>query len=162
VYAQLSTPLLWRFLQEMPGRGNDWAATMVSRLEDHCGDRLEALSSIVLSAEAAPTLASWLSGGTPRLGDLLRSPTDRSVPLRVVPLLVQRGDDCTLAPDMDFPLRADDHLLLAGPPGEIRALEVTLIDTSTTEYVLHGRRVPAGWIWRRLQRRTVPADIGRS
>jgi len=26
VYAQLSTPLLWRFLQEMPAKGDDWAA----------------------------------------------------------------------------------------------------------------------------------------
>ena len=26
VYAQLSTPLLWRFIQEMPGKGDEWAA----------------------------------------------------------------------------------------------------------------------------------------
>ena len=25
VYAQLATPLLWRFIREMPARGDDWA-----------------------------------------------------------------------------------------------------------------------------------------
>ena len=26
VYAQLTTPLLWRFLREMPAQGDEWAA----------------------------------------------------------------------------------------------------------------------------------------
>lgn len=158
VYAQLSTPLLWRFLQEMPSLGNDWAAALVSRLADHCGEYLEALSRITLTATAAPTLSTWLAGGRAPLGDLLRSATDRSESLHIVPLLVQRGADCTLAPAMDFQLRADDQLLLAGRPGELHALELSLTDASTTEYVLYGRRVPASWIWRRLGHRRLLAD----
>ncbi len=158
VYAQLSTPLLWRFLQEMPALGNDWAAALVSRLDDHCGEHLEALSRITLTATAAPTLSTWLTSGSSRLGDLLRSATDRSVALHVVPLLVQRGADCTLAPAMDFQLRTDDQLLLAGRPDELRALQLTLTDASTTEYVLYGRRVPASWLWRRLGHRHLVAD----
>lgn len=158
VYAQLSTPLLWRFLQEMPHLGNEWAAELVSRLEQHCGDHLEALTKIALTPAAAPTLSSWLVGGSATLGDLLRDPTDRSGPLRVVPLLVQRPGDCTLAPTLDFVLQAGDEMLMAGRPDQFRALQLTLTDSSTAEYVLYDRRVPAGWIWRRLRRRTVVAD----
>jgi voltage-gated potassium channel len=32
VYAQRSTPLLWRFVREMPDRGDAWAAQLVDRL----------------------------------------------------------------------------------------------------------------------------------
>ncbi len=39
VYAQLSTPLLWRFLQEMPARGDEWAAEVIDRLTGECGRR---------------------------------------------------------------------------------------------------------------------------
>lgn len=160
VYAQLSTPLLWRFLQEMPQHGDEWAAALVSRLEDHCGQHLEALTKLTLTATAAPTLSTWLDGDGAKLGDLLRSPADRSVHLHVVPLLVQHGDDCTLSPAMDFQLHRDDQLLLAGRPGELRALELTLTDASTAEYVLYDRRVPASWIWRRLRHQELVADAG--
>ena len=32
VYAQLSTPLLWRFVQQMPSKGDAWAADVVEQL----------------------------------------------------------------------------------------------------------------------------------
>ena len=50
----------------------------------------------------------------PRLGDLLRSPDDRTDRLHVVPLLVQRDTDSILTPDDDFLLEPDDELLFAG------------------------------------------------
>jgi Trk K+ transport system NAD-binding subunit len=152
VYAQLSTPLLWRFLQEMPQQGNGWAADLVSRLEEQCGEQLEALSRVSLTSAGAPALAAWLAGGSARLGDLLRSAADRSVALHVVPLLIRRGADCMLAPAFDVDLCPGDELLLAGRPEELGSLEKTLTDASTAEYVIHGRRVPASWIWRRLSR----------
>ncbi len=31
VYAQISTPMLWRFIQEMPAKGDDWAAELIQR-----------------------------------------------------------------------------------------------------------------------------------
>ena len=32
VYAQISTPMLWRFIQEMPARGDEWAADLIQQL----------------------------------------------------------------------------------------------------------------------------------
>jgi voltage-gated potassium channel len=49
IYAQLSTPLLWRFLQDMPARGNEWAADIVDRLQRHCGPHLGSVWKITLS-----------------------------------------------------------------------------------------------------------------
>jgi hypothetical protein len=82
----------------------------------------------------------------------MREPVDRDEPLPAVPLLVLRGEDCSLAPDGDFLLAVDDEILLAGRPTARRSLEATLLFEAVTEYVFSGRRVPSSWIWRRLSR----------
>jgi voltage-gated potassium channel len=152
VYAQLSTPLLWRFLQDMPAKGNAWAEELVDRLTALCGQHLQALWSVRLDAREAPALAGWLASGEAHLGDLLRNPEDRDLPLHAVPLLVLRGGTATLAPDADFVLAPGDELLLAGWPAARRALGTILELDAAREYVVSGRRVPASWIWRRLSR----------
>ncbi len=150
VYAQLSTPLLWRFLRAMPALGDDWAADLVDRLTDLCGQHLQALWKVRLTEREAPALTPWLAAGEARLGDLLRNPEDRDECIHAVPLLLLRGDDATLAPDPDFVLAPGDELLLAGWPAARRALEVTLIVDAVREYVVTGRRVPSSWLWRKL------------
>ena len=150
VYAQLSTPLLWRFLQDMPAQGDEWAARLVDRLTELCGEHLQALWKVRLSQRDAPALGAWLDSGEARLGDLLRNPEDREAPLHAVTLLVLRDDEAFLAPDADFVLAPGDELLLAGWPAARRALGTTLVIDAAREYVVSGRRVPTSWIWRRL------------
>src|SRR5687768_16056772 len=150
VYAQLSTPLLWRFLREMPAKGDDWAAALVARLTDLCGTHLQALWKVRLTPQEAPALSEWLASGGARLGDLLRNPEDRDEPLHAVPLLALRGQEATLAPDADFVLAQGDELLIAGWPAARRALGTILEIDAAREYVVSGRRVPTSWIWRRL------------
>src|SRR4029450_6774439 len=72
IYAQLSTPLLWRFLRELPAKDDMWAAQPVDRLTEMCGRQLQALWKSRLTPEDAPALTDWLSpgggppGGPPR------------------------------------------------------------------------------------------------
>jgi Trk K+ transport system NAD-binding subunit len=150
VYAQLSTPLLWRFVREMPDRGDAWAAQLVDRLAELCGTHLQALWKVRLTPQEAPALGGWLASGAARLGDLMRNPEDRDEPLHAVTLLVLRGADAVLAPDADFVLAPGDELLLAGWPAARRALGTILVVDAAREYVVSGRRVPSSWIWRRL------------
>ena len=150
VYAQLSTPLLWRFLQEMPALGDDWAQELLTRITQHCGRHLQELWKVQLKAAQAPAVHEWLSTGAARLGDLLRSPDDRESRLALVPLLLQRGDRSELTLDNDFRLEPDDEILFVGRSAERRLLENTLSDDSTGEYVLNGRHVASSWLWRRL------------
>jgi Trk K+ transport system NAD-binding subunit len=158
VYAQLSTPLLWRFLREMPAHGDAWAVGVIDSLTRVCGTRLQSLWKLRLTDSEAPALGGWLASGSARLGDLLRDPEGRDDALHVVPLLVLRGDEATLAPDGDFVLAPGDELLLAGRPGARRALDTTLFVPSVLEYVVHGRRVPSSWIWRKLTRTRSPTS----
>ena len=150
VYAQLSTPLLWRFVREMPAHGDEWAAELVDRLTDLCGKHLQALWKLRLTEREAPALTGWLASGRATLGDLLRNPEDREEHLHAVPLLVLRGAESTLAPDPDFVLAPGDEVLLVGWPAARRALDTTLVVDAVREYVATGRRVPASWVWRKV------------
>jgi voltage-gated potassium channel len=158
MYAQLSTPLLWRFLQQMPAQGDEWATELLGRITQNCGRRLQELWKIKLRDAQAPGAREWLAGDCPLLGDLLRSPDDRDSRLAVVPLLLQRGHDSTLTPADDFLLQPDDEILFAGRGSERRLLETTLYDDSTSEYVLHDRHVASSWVWRRIGARSRSAE----
>lgn len=156
VYAQLSTPLLWRFLQEVPQRSDAWAAGMVDRLTRLSGTHLEALWKVRLTPDEAPALGCWLDSGEAHLGDLMRSPEDRDDPLHAVALLLMRGEEWEVAPGPDTVLVPGDELLLVGWPSARRSLDTTLVVDAVREYVVTGRRVPSSWIWRRLSG-TAPA-----
>jgi len=153
VYAQLSTPMLWRFIQEMPALGDPWAADLIGRLRDNCGHALPALWKVKLDRAQAPALVDWLPADQVRLGALLRSPEDRERRLRVVPLLLLRDGDAVLTPADDTVLAGDDELLFAGRVGERRGLESTLVVDSSATYVLFDQHLPSSWVWRRLSRK---------
>jgi Trk K+ transport system NAD-binding subunit len=150
IYARLSTPLLWRFVRELPGRDDPWAAALTDRLVDHCGRHLGALWKVRLTEAEAPSLGPWLAQGALQLGHLLRSPDERDHPLPAVPLLLLRGEEAWLDPDEDTVLAAGDELLLAGRPVARRALEKTLMVDAVPEYLVTGRRVPSSWFWRTI------------
>jgi voltage-gated potassium channel len=155
VYAQVSTPMLWRFIQEMPARGDQWAADLIQRLRQNCGHELPALWKIKLDHEQAPALGAWLTEGRVVLGDLLRSPEDRERQLRVVPLLLLRDGEAILTPDDQTALARDDELLFAGQGSERRELESTLVIESSGAYVLFDQHIPSSWVWRKLSRKNL-------
>jgi Trk K+ transport system NAD-binding subunit len=155
VYAQLATPLLWRFLREVPRRGDAWAAGVVDRLMELCGEHLQAVWKVRLNPVEAPAVQRRLAAGGVRLGELLRDPDDREKRLHAVPLLLARGGDpadADIAPDDDALLAPNDELLLVGWPAARRLLDSTLVSEPVGEYVLEGRHVPSSWVWRTLTR----------
>lgn len=153
VYARISSPLLWKFLRRLPGQDEEWAESLVDRLVRECGRVLPVLWRVDLDDERAPAAIAAVTAGQVRVGDLIRRPEDRDAHLRVVPLLLVRADRSTMPePGDDVVLAPGDQLLCAGAARERRALESTLRVESTAAYVLLGRRVPAGAVWRRLSR----------
>ena len=150
VYAKLSTPLLWRFLQEVPAQGDEWAAELIDRMRGRCGHHLRTLWTVRLSAASSPALRRWLASGEARPGDLLRSPHDRDRPLAAVVRVVLRGDEYRADPGRRLPAARRRRAAARGGTGARRALDTTLIVDATREYVVTGRYVPSGWIWRKL------------
>ncbi|MEV8503427.1 NAD-binding protein [Actinoplanes sp. NPDC051475] len=150
VYAQLSTPLLWRFLQDVPARGDDWAAEMITRITGQCGPCLGDVWKIAVTRGDAPALEPHVKPGGATVGALLRSPRDRDRPIAAVPLLLQRESESILGPDDDVTLASGDQILFAGRPSARRDLLDTMTHHAVSEYVLTGRTVPSGWLWQRV------------
>ncbi len=153
-YAHLSTPLLWRFLQEMPAQGDVWASRLLETMSERCGEHLAALWKVRLTTREAPALQRWLAEGAVTVGDLLRSPDDREQELDAVVLLLLRGDRSILTPDAGTVLEPDDQLLIAGRPISRRELDTTLVVEPACHYVVTGEREPVGAVWRALSSRT--------
>ena len=153
VLARLANPMLMRFLPEVPRQDEGWAAHMVERLVDRCGTRTPDLWRIRLTQEEAPALRGLLAAGDVMLGDLLRRPHAREETIDAVPLGLLRDGSSVLAPEDDLVLQQDDDLLIAGRPAARQALDATLNDGPTATYVVTGRYVPAGWLWRHVTQR---------
>jgi voltage-gated potassium channel len=174
-YARLSTPLLWRFLEEMPQRGEEEAIQLIHRIKDRCGQFMKDVWNLELTAWDAPGLAGYLDpdavpakvrqrrhadqeGRVPlTIGDLFRDPDDREDRLPVVPLMLLRDGEATIAPSDETELHLDDELLVAGTRVAQRELQTTLLSEGTAQYVVTGTRMPESWIWRRLAGRRLPA-----
>jgi Trk K+ transport system NAD-binding subunit len=152
VYAQVSTPLLWRFLQQVPQQGDEWAALVVDRITRLCSVRLDAMWKVRLDVREAPALQHWLAAGDARIDEVLRDPDDRDAPLAVVVLMVLRDGECVMAPDGDFVLAPDDELLLTGRAAARWGLGTTMVVDGAPEYLRTGGRVATGWLWRAFQR----------
>ena len=84
----------WRFLREMPARGDDWADGVIGRLTDLCGTRLQSLWKVRLSARRGAGAAGRGSPGT-RCGSATccAAPTTATTTCTPSSLLVARGDD---------------------------------------------------------------------
>jgi len=152
VLARLANPLLMQFLSQVPHQDDGWASEMVERLVDRSGTLKPDLWRIQLTAEEAPALTGPLAAGELRLGDVMRSPNDRQRSVDAVPLILLRDGDSVLAPRDEQQLQLDDELLIAGRPSAWSALVATLTYDVTAAYVVDGRIVPSGWMWRRLSR----------
>ncbi|MBT0772176.1 NAD-binding protein [Kineosporia sp. J2-2] len=173
-YARLSTPLLWRFLEEMPQRGEQEALDLIQRIKHRCGQYMKDVWNVELDAWQAPALAGYLDPdavssrtrqrrGIPdgrriplTIGDLFRDPDDREERLPVVPLMLLRDGEATIAPPDATELRLDDELLVAGTRVAQRELQTTLLSEGTAQYVVTGTRMPESWIWRQLAGRRLP------
>ncbi len=172
-YARLSTPLLWRFLEEMPQRGEPEALDLIHRIQDRCGQFMKDVWNLELTEWEAPALVGYLDPdsltppmrlrlGLPEqpvpltIGDLFRDPDDRDDRLPVVPLMLLRDGEATIAPDDRTELRLDDEVLVAGTRMARRELQTTLLSEGTAQYVVTGTRMPESWIWRRLAGRRLP------
>ena len=163
VYAQLSTPLLWRFLREMPAMGDEWAAGIVDRLTGavrHApADAVEGAAHAAGGAGAR--VLAGVGGGAPRAAAAQSGGPGRTA-ARDRRCWSCAGGEAILAPDDDFVLQPGDELLLAGWAAARRALDTILLVDGVLEYVVTGRRVPSSWIWRRLSRRRGAADRVRA
>ena len=158
--AIISTPLLSPFLDLARQQSRDWTLALNGRLDGLKSTGSLSTWSVQLDPRDAPAIHAALVPGAsaPRVGDLLRSPNDRSEQLPCLPLLLRRqGRDCLL-PAEGMPLERDDEILFAGRARARRSQQLTLANVNVLDYVRTGRDLPGGWIWQKLTGREEKID----
>jgi len=147
----ITAPLLARFLAAVPDEDDAWAAALVSRLEQLCGERVPSRWRVRLDAEDAPALLRWFtSKRTLTIGELLRERGEGGGAIPAVPLMLARGKETVLAPGDEVALAPGDEIVFAGRSSGRRALAQLCRSDAVRDWVLLGRAVPSGWVWRRF------------
>lgn len=149
----ITTPLLARYLDLLPGMDEDECAAVTERLAALPTGRIPEIESLSVLPNR-PALYQRVKAGEPvLLGDLLRHPSDRSVALDAIPLMHARGRRLTRDPDPDLALRTGDRILFAATADALRSLETIAVNENVLTYVLTGDEQPGGWVFRTLRRR---------
>lgn len=95
------------------------------------------------------------------LETLTRDPANRDQHLPLMPLLLLRGGQSILLPDLATPLAPDDRLLFCGKFEARAAHPLLLCNLKSLTYALDGLETPDGVIWRWLTARRHKAALRR-
>lgn len=150
--ARVATPVYWSFIEHCLQQDDAWSQALVDRLTERCGTRLPETMLVTLDREHAPAVRRWVRARELRLGDLLRSPDGRDLPLQVMVFALVRRSGTIFLPGEEELLHEDDSLLVSASGAGLSDLAGALFYDATLTYVATGENVPSTWLWRVLTR----------
>lgn len=154
VQALLTSPLLSDFLRLARRHNNDWARELTVKLRNIANNKVPDIWTIRIDKESAPTMVEAINGGEDmRIGHLTSDPRRRDHQLSCLPLLLKRGDEFTLLPQVEDPLQCGDQILFCGRHSGAQLMEWTLQNYNTLRYIITGESRPDGYVWRWLAKR---------
>lgn len=158
--ARITTPMLNRFLRLMPQHNEADCRRVFDRLTSLDFGRNPEVWDVTVSAVATPALAEAIgSGETVTVAHLMANPWARDLRMKLVVLLIRRGNTNIQLPDESTVLEIGDKLLLAGNPRSKRRLAATLVNINALNYLLTGRESNGGFLWRWLTRKNPPKVV---
>lgn len=144
----LTEPLLGHFLRLARHHNEEWATNLLHKIRDTCGEMTPQTCSIKLDAEQAPAVYSALNQGHKlKIWHLLMNPQDRHCSLPVLPLLIIRGEEEILLPDMEERLYPQDQVLLCAEYSSVGRITWTLANPNVLTYIETGEERPDGYVW---------------
>ena len=151
ILSMIKTPLVLEFLNLLREQEEVWARQLLNRMSELVGDQELDSWDFEIDAEDAPALLEDLQQGeTIRLGDVLKDPRERGRKLTVIPLMLKRGNQYTLLPEVELRLEAGDRLLLCGQSRCRSQMEWTLLNGNVLDHVL-GKPLQGGWLARQVR-----------
>ncbi len=147
----LATPMLYEFMSLALYEDDDWACELISRVSGVVSSEVPQIREWLIDPAQTEVLHAYLAGGGRfTINDLLRDPWNREGSLNAIVLLIRRRNDRILLPGMDTPLKAGDRLLLCGDRTAFTRMQWTVSHRHTLDYIMTGKDLPQGWLWRRL------------
>ena len=154
IFADLTNPLLRRFLEHVCGQSEEWSADLHDRLKRICAGRTPETWEVSLRNAQAPAVVEALSAGRVlELHHLLREPQERESRLPCIALALVRAGQMWFLPPDDATLEIGDSLLFAGRTGSAATMEWVLGAANVLEYVESGAEFPDAYLFRWLDAR---------
>jgi Trk K+ transport system NAD-binding subunit len=144
-------PLLGDFLKLANDQDEEWANVLVSRVAGVVEDVTPESWDLEISPLSAPAIFDCLIRGDKIcLRDICAHPQNRDEQLPCVPLLIKRGNEKLLLPDMEAQLKAGDQIVFCGREEAMRQARHTANDPQVLYYIRTGIDRPSGALWRWL------------
>lgn len=142
-------------LREMFAADNNSLADVITRLHLEVGGSQPLTRTISVSQEETPAVCRLLNRGMKvTLGDLCKNPKDRLENLKVVPLVLHRGDEMHNLPASDLVLQEGDSILLCLHVDSESLFDSNLYNDYTLIYLITGEDMPRSSFFRWLRART--------
>ncbi|HEY9094631.1 MAG TPA: NAD-binding protein [Hydrogenophaga sp.] len=111
----IRAPQLSTFLRRARDEDESWAEQLLMRMRETFGDSVvESWSLDIAPAQAGAVCAAIRAGETVALQQLMIRPNGSHYLVRAIPLLLQRGKERILLPELETPLQEGDHVLCCG------------------------------------------------
>jgi Trk K+ transport system NAD-binding subunit len=154
IFVLIKTPLAIKFIELLRQQDEYWARELLFQLSDIIQDKSLDLWALGIDQQRAPAIHDALASGSEvRSGLLCRDPRDREQGLPALVLLIQRGDEMLLLPDVDTRLQAGDEILVGGQHRARAFMNWITDNRNVLSYVDSGIEVPGGLVWRWLKTR---------
>ncbi len=150
--ARLQAPTFWAFIEYVRELPNEDGARIRDQMVRRIGDVSPIPSVLTINHYEAPAVTRWLEAGEQvTLRDLLRNPDDRDAKIFSFVFMLKRGKRISYVPDLEEPLKVGDQVGLLSRTRGLQALNSTLHQDASIEYLCTAQTVPSTWLWRQLR-----------
>jgi voltage-gated potassium channel len=143
------SPMLAEFLANARHQTNAWANAVIAQLVSKLGEQVPDTWDITIEGEMAFAVCSLMQQGLqPTLRHLVMSPSGKRHEMPVVPLMLVRGDQKSMLPELSTPLQMGDKILCCGMDQAKSIQRYVMHDIKTLHYIVTGTEMPETWIGR--------------
>jgi len=153
ILKHLISPQIQTLIDHLDEQGESRTVELCDRLQNTLGERPCHLWCVTICRDSADAVAEFLhEGETLVLGDLIRHPSARHKSLACVPLAIQRAPSPLMLPTNETTINSGDSILFCGTIPAERLLAATLNNRYTLHYLITGKDVTRGYLFRYIER----------
>lgn len=152
ILAQIKTPMLPSFIEELKKQDDVWAHTLLNRMSNIVKeDELDSWSFVIGVEETPAIMMALEDGEVVKLNALLKDPRNRKEMLDAFPLMFRREGEIKMLPGELKELAEGDEILFCGLAPAFKQVEWAVNNYNVLQYVLSGKE-SSSWLGRYLNK----------